>query len=80
MQQRLLALVAVLFIGCVFSNGCSSKKEQAKTAEEYMRLGNTQLGRNRESQARQYFEKVLEEYPDSEMKAQAQMKAMKAES
>jgi outer membrane protein assembly factor BamD len=39
-----------------------------------MRLGNTQLGRNRESQARQYFEKVLEENADSDMKAQAQMK------
>ena len=73
MHKRLFTVIP-LVIGCLVGNGCASKKEPAKTAEEYMRLGNTQLGRNRESQARQYFEKVLEEYPDSEMKAQAQMK------
>ena len=72
MRQQLLAAI-MLMIGISVCNGCA-KKEQPKTAEDYMRLGNTQLSRNREIQARQYFEKVLEEYPDSEIKAQAQFK------
>jgi outer membrane protein assembly factor BamD len=60
-----------LLCGALLLNGCTSK-EQPKTAEEFLRLGNLQLGRKRESQARQFYSQLLEQYPDSEYKAQAQ--------
>ncbi len=52
-------------------SGCS-QKEQPQTAEAYLQLGNRQLGRSRERQARQYYQQLLEQFPDSEQKIVAQ--------
>ena len=54
-------------------SGCA-KKEQPQTPEDYLRLGDQALGSKRETQARKYYEQLLEQHPDSDLKAQAQFK------
>lgn len=68
---HLLGLVGILLGAC-------THKEQPTAAEELLRLGDTQMSRNRETQARQYYEQLLEQYPESEYKAQAQFKIAEA--
>lgn len=58
-------------IGMLFLYGCSAKEKPA-TPEEYLRLGNQQLGRKRQQQAREYYQQLLENFPDSAYKAEAQ--------
>lgn len=57
---------------CALLCGACTSKESPKTAEDFLRLGDSQLRRRREAQARQYYEKLLEQHPESEYKAQAQ--------
>jgi outer membrane protein assembly factor BamD len=68
---HLLVLVGILLGAC-------THKEQPTAAEELLRLGDTQLSRRRETQARQYYEQLLQQYPESEYKAQAQFKIAEA--
>jgi outer membrane protein assembly factor BamD len=62
--------VALLMCGLVL-NGCT-RKEQPKTAEEYLQLGDRQLGRQHEREARRLYQQLLEKFPDSEHKVLAQ--------
>ena len=72
--SRLLVLgLLLLSLGGLSLSGCT-KKEQPQTPEDYLRLGDQALGQKREGQARKYYEQLLEQYPDSDLKAQAQFK------
>src|SRR5262245_19642297 len=72
--SRLLVLgLLLLSVGGLSFSGCA-KKEQPQTPEDYLRLGDQALGQKREGQARKYYEQLLEQYPDSDLKAQAQLK------
>lgn len=64
-------------MGGLCLSGCAAK-EKPQTPEDYMRLGDQELGRKRETQARKYYEQFLEQYPDSDLKAQAQFKIAEA--
>jgi len=72
--SRLLTAGALLLVTWgLLCSGCA-KKEQPQTPQDYLRLGDQELGRKRETQARKYYEQFLEQYPDSDLKAQAQFK------
>ena len=73
MLRLLTAGVLLLVTWGVLCSGCA-KKEQPQTPEDYLRLGDQELGRKREAQARKYYEQFLEQYPDSDLKTQAQFK------
>src|SRR5687768_11968047 len=65
--------VLLLITWGLLCGGCA-KKEQPQTPEDYLRLGDQALGSKRETQARKYYEQLLEQHPDSDLKAQAQFK------
>ena len=70
---RLLTVVTAGLL-CVFAlTGCSSKKNTL-TAEEILRSGDTQLGRQRGDKARGFYQLLLEEYPENRYKAEVQFK------
>ena len=71
---RLLCLV-LWGLGCV---ACAKPATTPKTPEDYLRLGDQELGQKRETQARKYYEQLLEQYPDSDLKAQAQLRIAEA--
>jgi len=79
-QQTGCAVPRLLMIGLLlislsgFSLSGCAKKETPQTPEDYLRLGDEALGQKREGQARRYYEQFLEQYPDSDLKAQAQFK------
>src|SRR6266699_5819448 len=76
--SRLLVLGLLLFSMSGLSlSGCATK-EKPQTPEDYLRLGDQALGQKREGQARKYYEQLLEQYPDSDLKAQAQLKIAEA--
>jgi len=78
MVSRLLTMGALLLVTWgLLCSGCA-KKAQPQTPEDYLRLGDQELGRKREAQARKYYEQFLEQYPDSDLKAQAQFKIAEA--
>jgi outer membrane protein assembly factor BamD len=52
-------------------SGCSQKQEP-QTAAEYLRMGDQQLGRRHQQQARAYYQQLLEQFPASEQKPIAQ--------
>jgi outer membrane protein assembly factor BamD len=65
----------LLLIACgLCFQACAPKQETPKTPEDFLRLGDAELGQKRETKARKYFEQLLEQYPDSDLKAQAQFK------
>ncbi len=68
---RFSSLFTGLALGLVTLSGCASK-EQPQTPEEYLRLGKQQISRKRGQRARQYFQQVVEKFPDSEQKILAQ--------
>jgi len=77
--SRLLTAGAVLLVTCgLLCSGCAGKKEKPQTPEDYLRLGEQELSRKHEAQARKYYEQFLEQYPDSDLKAQAQFKIAEA--
>jgi outer membrane protein assembly factor BamD len=65
-------LILTLVLGGWLQGGCS-QREQPQTAEEYLRSGDALLNREDEGQARAYYHQLLEKFPDSEYKAQAQL-------
>ena len=68
-----LLTVVTAAILCVFAlTGCASK--ETLTAEEILRSGDTQLGRQRGDKARGYYQRLLEEYPENKYKAEVQFK------
>lgn len=69
--RELSILVLVVFIGMLSLYGCSAK-EKPTTPEEYLRLANRQLSHNRQQQAREYYQEMLENFPDTAYKAEAQ--------
>src|SRR6266702_1623463 len=72
--SRLLVLGLLLFSMSGLSlSGCATK-EKPQTPEDYLRLGDQALGQKREGQARKYYEQLLEQYPDSDLKAQANLR------
>ena len=78
-MSRLLTAGALLLITWgLLCGGCAGKKEPPKTPEEYLRLGDQELGGKHETKARKYYEQLLEQYPDSDLKAQAQFKIAEA--
>lgn len=52
-------------------SGCS-QKQQPKTAEEYLRMGDQQLSQRRQQKARAYYQQLLERFPESGQKPLAQ--------
>jgi outer membrane protein assembly factor BamD len=62
--------MALLVCGLVL-DGCA-RKEQPKTAEEYLQLGDRQLSGRNQRGAREYYQQLLEKFPESEYKALAQ--------
>jgi outer membrane protein assembly factor BamD len=77
--SRLLTASAVLLVTWgLLCGGCAGKKEKPQTPEDYLRLGEQELSRKHEAQARKYYEQFLEQYPDSDLKAQAQFKIAEA--
>lgn len=72
-SRWLTASALLLVLGGLLWGGCA-KKEQPQTPEDYLRLGDQALRSRRETQARQYYEQLLEHHPDSDLKAQAQFK------
>jgi outer membrane protein assembly factor BamD len=63
-----------LFLLCgvwALLNGCA-KSQSALTADEYLHLGETQSGRNRQQKAREYYQELLNKYPESHHRAVAQ--------
>ena len=62
--------MALLVCGLVL-DGCA-RKEQPKTAEEYLQLGDRQLSGRNQREAREYYQQLLEKFPESEYKALAQ--------
>ncbi|GIX46158.1 MAG: outer membrane protein assembly factor BamD [Candidatus Tectimicrobiota bacterium] len=65
-----------LLVLCVLV-GCAAKP-QPRTPQEYLRLGDYYLARQRGERARQYFQRVLEESDDSAQQALAQFKIAEA--
>src|SRR5262249_49783166 len=73
-----LTIGALLLVTCgLLGSGCA-KKEQPQTPEDYLRLGDQAMGSKRETQARKYYTQLLEQYPDSDLKAQAQFRDAEA--
>lgn len=69
---RLLTIVTAGIL-CVFAlTGCAKKK--TLTAEEMLRSGDVQLGRQRGDKARGFYQQLLEEYPENRFKAEVQFK------
>lgn len=68
---RFLVFLSLLVSAC-------AAKEKPQTPEDYLRLGNKELGQKNETQARKYYQQLLEQYPDSELKAQAQFNIAEA--
>lgn len=60
-----IVLCGLLLLGC-------AQKEQPQTPEEYLRVANRQLGEKHERQARQYYQELVEKFPDSSQKVLAQ--------
>ncbi|MGE3537038.1 MAG: outer membrane protein assembly factor BamD [Candidatus Tectimicrobiota bacterium] len=58
--------------------GACAAKEKPQTPEDYLRLGNRELGKRNDTQARKYYQQLLEQYPDSDLKAQAQFNIAEA--
>ena len=70
---RLLTVVTAGIL-CGFAlTGCASKKKTL-TAEEMLRSGDTQLGRQRGDKARGHYQQLLEQYPENRYKAEVQFK------
>jgi outer membrane protein assembly factor BamD len=69
--HKSLVAAGVLLVTLLLVSACA-KREKPQTPEEFLRLGDTQLSRSRAAQARRYYEQLLEQYPESEYKAQAQ--------
>ena len=70
---RLLTVVTAGILCAVALLGCASK-ENTLTAEEILRSGDTQLGRQRGNKARGFYQQLLEEYPENRYKAEVQFK------
>ncbi|MBM3222662.1 MAG: outer membrane protein assembly factor BamD [Candidatus Tectomicrobia bacterium] len=72
-MRRLYRVPLFLLMACgLCLPACASKQEVPKTPEDFLRLGDAELGQKRETRARKLFEQLLEQYPDSDLKAQAQ--------
>ena len=71
MGMLLAALTAGLLCVCVLS-GCG--KKEILTAEEMLRSGDEQLGRQRGDKARGFYQELLEQYPENRFKAEVQFK------
>lgn len=54
-----------------FLSGCAGS-QRALTADEYLRLGDRQSSRNRQQQAREYYQELLNNFPESHHRAVAQ--------
>lgn len=65
-----VSIVLLCAVGALLS-GCT-KSRTPLTADEYLRLGETQSSRNRQQQAREYYQELLNNFPDSHHRAVAQ--------
>lgn len=52
-------------------SGCAGK-QRADTADDYLRLGGRQSSRNRPQQAREFYQELLDRFPESHHRAVAQ--------
>ena len=68
--QYRLYLILLCGVWALLS-GCA-KSQRALTADEYLRLGDTQSSRNRQQKAREYYQELLNNYPESHHRAVAQ--------
>ena len=69
-MRTIVVASLLLFWGCWLS-GCA-KREKPTTPEEYLQVGDRQLERKQERQARTYYQELVEKFPDSEQKVLAQ--------
>jgi len=71
--KPLFALYVLFFLlGAWILGGCS-KTERPVTAEEYLRQADVYLKQHREQRAREYYQELLEKFPDSDHRAMAQL-------
>lgn len=61
----------LLFGIWAFLSGCTGS-QRAFTADDYLRLGDRQSSRNRQQQAREYYQELLNKFPESHHRAVAQ--------
>lgn len=71
-MDRLLAIVMAGCLGVFALTGCASR--ETLTAEEILRSGDTQFGRQRGDKARGFYQQLLTEYPENRYKAEVQFK------
>ena len=71
------SLSLLLLLGIVCLSGCSPK-EKPKTPEEYLKAGNEQLELKKQERAREYYQELLEQFPESVYKAEAQFQIAEA--
>jgi len=65
------AIIWVYFLAGLVLFGCAAKEKPA-TPEDYMRLGNQQSAEKQQQQARETYQDLLEKFPESAQRAQAQ--------
>lgn len=68
----LLTVLAAGLLCVSFLTGCG--KKDTLTAEEMLRSGDEQFGRQRGDKARGFYQRLLEEYPENRFKAEVQFK------
>jgi outer membrane protein assembly factor BamD len=71
MLPKYCVYVLVMLLMWAAMSGCA-KSKRALSAEEYMRLGEAQSSRNRQQKAREYYQELLANYPESYHRAVAQ--------
>lgn len=72
-KQKLTLNILLLFLSAWTLSGCS-KAERPVTADEYLRQADAYLKQRREARAREYYQELLEKFPDSEHRAMVQLR------
>lgn len=72
-----LARSGIIVFGAILLSYCTPK-EQPKTPEEYLQAGNRHLQGKRQEKAREYYQELLEQFPESTYKAEAQFQIAEA--
>ncbi len=70
--QWIRAVSAMLFLSALVFGGCA-KRNRPTTPEDYIRAADSHRDRNRQRQAREHYQELLEKFPDSAYKAIAQL-------
>jgi outer membrane protein assembly factor BamD len=72
--KQILILHTLFFLLSMWTLSGCSKVERPVTADEYLRQADTYLKQRREQRAREYYQELLEKFPDSDHRAMAQLR------